>query len=675
MKTVAVVQARLKSSRFPRKVLARIGPFSALELLLTRLGRAKQIDEIIVAVADEGGHQELVDWVRNHGYEVFVGDTENVLSRIIGAARKSKANIVVRITGDCPFVDPQIVDQVVELRSTANVDYSSNVSPPTFPDGLDVEVFTLAALERSLDLANNSLDLEHVTTQLRNSVEFNRANLESKTPNSKIRLTLDEKSDLTVLRSVFEAFGGRTNFSVDEILALFLERPGIFQANTHITRNEGVDMGLGQKLWKHAKSVIPGGNMLLSKRSEMFLPDQWPSYFSKAKGCQVWDLDGNHYFDMATMGVGTNTLGYGNDVVDEAVIKAVRDGNMSTLNCPEEVRLADRLLEINPWGGMVRLARTGGEANAIAVRIARAATGKDRIAICGYHGWHDWYLSANLADDANLDGHLLPGLEPNGVPRKLKGTVVPFEYNDLATLKIILSTGDVAAIKMEVFRSLEPEDNFLAEVRKLATENGVVLIFDECTSGFRETFGGLHKKYGVDPDIAVYGKALGNGYAITAVVGRTEVMQAAQTSFISSTFWTERIGPTAALATLSQMEQVRSWEKITEIGNKVRSGWKLLAERYQLGIKISGLPSLSAFTFESALHQEYRTLISQEMLANGFLAGTTFYASVSHDDDVIGTYFVKLENIFEKLAELKNPSELHSLLKGPVSHNGFRRIN
>lgn len=675
MKTVAVVQARLKSSRFPRKVLARIGPFSALELLLTRLGRAKKIDEIIVAIADEGGHQELADWVRNQGYQVFVGDTENVLSRVIGAARKSNANIVVRITGDCPFVDPQIVDQVVELRSTANVDYSSNVSPPTFPDGLDVEVFTLAALERSLDLASNSLDLEHVTTQLRNSLEFKRANLESKTPNSKIRLTLDEKSDLTVLRSVFEAFGGRNDFSVDEILALFLERPGIFQANTHIARNEGFDMGLGQKLWKHAKSVIPGGNMLLSKRSEMFLPDQWPSYFSKAKGCEVWDLDGNHYFDMASMGVGTNTLGYGNNVVDEAVIKTVRDGNMSTLNCPEEVELADRLLEINPWAGMVRLARTGGEANAIAVRIARAATGRDKIAICGYHGWHDWYLSANLADDANLDGHLLPGLEPNGVPRKLKGTVIPFEYNDLSALKIILSTGDVAAIKMEVFRSLEPEENFLAEVRKLATESGVVLIFDECTSGFRETFGGLHKKYGVEPDIAVYGKALGNGYAITAVVGRTEVMQAAQTSFISSTFWTERIGPTAAVATLSQMEQVRSWEMITEIGNKVRSGWKSLAAQYQLGIKISGLPSLSTLTFDSALHLEYKTLVSQEMLANGFLASNTFYASVSHDDEVIGAYFVALEKVFEKLAALKNPSELHSLLKGPVSHNGFRRIN
>lgn len=675
MRTVAVVQARLNSARFPRKVLARIGPFFSLELLLIRLGSSKKIDEVIVAIAEEEGHQELDELLTARGYKTFVGETENVLSRIIGAGRKCQADIVVRITGDCPFTDPQIVDEVIQLRSTAGVDYASNVNPSTFPDGLDVEVFTLSALEKSLNLVRDPLDLEHVTPKLRNSGNFSTINLESKIPISKIRITLDEVSDLTVLREVFDAFGGRTDFSYNEITTLFLERPDIFMANEHISRNEGVGMGLGQKLWKHAKTVIPGGNMLLSKRSEMFLPDKWPSYFSRAKGCEVWDLDGNHYFDMASMGVGTNTLGYGNDSVDEAVMKTIRNGNMATLNCPEEVELADRLLEINPWGGMVRLARTGGEANAIAVRIARAATGKDRIAICGYHGWHDWYLSANLSDDANLDGHLLPGLEPNGVPRNLKGTVVPFEYNDLDALKVILDTGDVAAIKMEVFRSLEPKDNFLVEVRELALKKGVLLIFDECTSGFRETFGGLHKKYGVEPDIAVYGKALGNGYAITAVVGRKEVMQAAQTSFISSTFWTERVGPSAAIATLSEMERVKSWEVITSIGNEVRSGWKSIAEKYQISIKVSGLPALSTFTFGSKLHLEYKTFLSQEMLASGFLASNIFYASTSHDEEIIGTYFEKLDNVFAKLAGLDKPSEVRSLLKGPVSHNGFKRIN
>ncbi|MEY3501422.1 MAG: hypothetical protein RL308_3095, partial [Bacteroidota bacterium] len=154
-------------------------------------------------------------------------------------------------------------------------------------------------------------------------------------------------------------------------------------------------MGKGQDLYNKAKTLIPGGTMLLSKRPEMFLPDQWPAYFSKAKGCEVWDLDGNKLVDMCIMGIGTNTLGYGNEEVDEAVMQTVKSGNMSTLNCPEEVYLAEKLMEINPWADMVRFARSGGEANAISIRIARAASGRDNVAICGYHGWHDWYISAN----------------------------------------------------------------------------------------------------------------------------------------------------------------------------------------------------------------------------------------------------------------------------------------
>ena len=187
-------------------------------------------------------------------------------------------------------------------------------------------------------------------------------------------------------------------------------------------------MRTGQKLYKRAKKVIPGGTMLLSKRPEMFLPNNWPSYFSKTKDCYVWDLDGNKLTDVSIMSIGANILGYSNYEVDSAVIETVQKGNLSTLCCPEEVYLAEKLVELHPWSDMVRLARTGGEANAIAIRIARAASGKENVAICGYHGWHDWYLSANLKSD-NLEGHLLKGLDPAGVPKNLAGTVHPFHYN------------------------------------------------------------------------------------------------------------------------------------------------------------------------------------------------------------------------------------------------------
>ena len=434
-------------------------------------------------------------------------------------------------------------------------------------------------------------------------------------------------------------------------------------------------MSTGQKLWKRAKHVIPGGNMLLSKRAEMFLPEQWPSYFSKAKGCKVWDLDGNEYIDMSLMGIGTNILGYGHPEVDEAVMRTVSAGNMSTLNCPEEVYLAEKLVEIHPWADMVRFARSGGEANAIAIRIARAASGKDKVAVCGYHGWHDWYLSANLGDEKSLDGHLLPGLEPNGVPRNLKGTVFPFNYNNFPELEALVNEHDIGVIKMEVVRNLGPEDNFLQKVRQLATDRNIVLIFDECTSGFRETFGGLHKKYGVEPDMAIFGKALGNGYGITATIGRRAIMDAAQTTFISSTFWTERIGPTAGLKTLEVMERMKSWETITQTGLHIQKNWKQLAEKHELAIKQWGLPALAGFTFDSKNALAYKTLITQEMLSKGYLATNAVYVCTEHTQEIVDCYFAKLDPIFGLIKECEEGRDVLALLKGPVSHAGFTRLN
>ncbi len=433
-------------------------------------------------------------------------------------------------------------------------------------------------------------------------------------------------------------------------------------------------MGKGQKLWKKAKSIIPGGNMLLSKRAEMFLPDQWPAYFSKAKGCKVWDMDNNEFIDMSIMGIGTNLLGYGNQEVDAAVKHTVSAGNMSTLNCPEEVYLAEKLIELHPWANMARFARSGGEANAIAIRIARAASGRDKVAICGYHGWHDWYLSTNIGDDKSLDGHLLPGLEPNGVPRNLKGTVFPFTYNRFDELEALVNAHDIGVIKMEVMRNTEPKDNFLQKVRRLATERGIVLIFDECSSGFRETFGGIHKKYDVDPDMAMFGKALGNGYAITAVIGRREVMEAAQSTFISSTFWTERIGPTAALKTLEVMNREKSWEVVTKIGLEIRKRWQKLADHYELKISHWGLPAMTGFTVESDNMLEYKTLITQEMLSRGYLAGNSVYVCTAHTPEIIEGYFECLSKVFGLINECENGQDVKKLLKGPICHSGFKRL-
>lgn len=675
MKTVAIVQARMGSTRFPDKVMKRVCGVPLIELLLQRLSAAREVDEIVLATSDDPRNLELVTHVQTLGYTVHQGSEHDVLDRYYRAAKMSDADVVVRITGDCPVVDPVLVDGVIAAFRSAGVDYACNTSPPTYPDGLDVEVFSFQALQIAWRESSSAPEREHVTPYIRESGRFRTLELRHTEDYSGERWTVDEPADFEVVSAVFEHFYPRRDFSWQEVLQLLQREPELFAANRHLIRNEGASMSTGQKLWKRARRVIPGGNMLLSKRAEMFLPEHWPAYFSKAKGCQVWDLDGKEYVDMAIMGIGTNTLGYGHPEVDAAVRATVDAGNMSTLNCPEEVYLAEKLIELHPWAQMVRFARSGGEADAIAVRIARAASGRDHVAICGYHGWHDWYLAANLGDEKNLAGHLLPGLEPNGVPQELRGTVLPFNYNRIDELESLLASHDVGVIMMEVSRNQGPSDGFLQKVRELATKRGIVLIFDECTSGFRQSYGGLHKLFGVEPDMAVFAKALGNGYAITATIGRREVMEAAQSSFISSTFWTERIGPTAALKTLEVMERTRSWEQITRTGSDITARWQRLAAKHGISIATGGLPALTSFAINSHNALAYKTLITQEMLARGYLASTLVYVCLSHTPDIVDRYFEALDPVFALIKECEDGRDPLTLLKGPVCHAGFKRLN
>ncbi len=676
MNIIAIVQARMGSTRLPNKVMKLIDGNTMIELLLYRLSQAKHLTKIVVATSVDPQNNLLLEHIRDLGYICEMGSENDVLGRYAEVAQAHLADVVVRITGDCPLVDPDLVDEAISCFLAQDLDYLCNNYPPTYPDGLDVEVFTANALYRAQTEATENFDREHVTSYMRKPGLFRIATVGANKDLSLLRWTVDEPRDFDVVSKVFEYFSPKRNFRWGEVLELYYRTPDLFKANLNIKRNEGAFMGTGQKLWKRAKDVIPGGNMLLSKRAEMFLPDLWPSYFSRAKGCSVWDLDGKEYIDMSIMGIGTNTLGYGHPEVDLAVSQVVKDGNMSTLNCPEEVYLAERLVELHPWADMVRFARTGGEANSIAIRIARAATGKDKVAICGYHGWHDWYLSANLGDNHNLSGHLLPGLEVRGVPNNLKGSVLSFNYNDYSTLETIIGQHDIGTIIMEVSRNFSPENNFLQRVRELATKNGIVLIFDECTSGFRQSCGGLHKVYGIEPDIAMFGKALGNGYAITAAIGRRNVMEAAQSTFISSTFWTERIGPVAALKTLEVMEREKSWETITQIGRNVIDRWQSLASVHGLNIKISGLPALAGFSFDGPNSLVYKTLLTQQMLDQGFLASTLLYASTAHTPDLLERYFLALDPVFKLIAECDSGhQDPYRLLRGHVCHSTFKRLN
>jgi glutamate-1-semialdehyde 2,1-aminomutase len=326
----------------------------------------------------------------------------------------------------------------------------------------------------------------------------------------------------------------------------------------------------GNSLWKEAKKIIPGGNTLISKRQEKFIREKWPTYYSKAKKCEIWDLSGKKFYDLSLMGVGTNILGYANSEVDNAVIKAIKKSNMSTLNCPEEVQLAKKLLKMHPWAGVVKFTRSGGEANALAIRMARAHTKKNNIAFCGYHGWHDWYLSANLSDKKNLGKFLSNNINISGVSKNLKNTSFPFKYNEFEALNKVIKKKNIGIIKMEVERNEKPKKNFLKKIRNISNKKKIILIFDECTSGFRATFGGIHKKHKVNPDMMILGKALGNGYAINAVLAKKDFLKSSESLFISSTFWGERAGYVAALKTLEIMKKKKSWKNISKIGKQIK---------------------------------------------------------------------------------------------------------
>ncbi|MBI87328.1 MAG: glutamate-1-semialdehyde aminotransferase [Candidatus Marinimicrobia bacterium] len=675
LKIIAIVQARFSSKRLPGKVLKEVSGKSLLEILLTRLSKSKLIDTIIVATGISKENDVIEEHVKNLGYKIFRGSEDNVLKRFYDCALINNADAIVRITGDCPLIDPELVDKVIELFKKNNADYASNTDPPTFPDGLDISIFSLDALKVAFNKSKESYQLEHVTPYIRKNDQFKKVNYASDIDFSKKRWTVDEISDFKVITSVINYFHPNLEFTWLDVLSLSKSHPQLFDANSGIERNEGSMIGTGQKLYKRAKQIIPGGTMLFSKKPELFLPKKWPSYFSKAKGYKVWDMDGNSFSDMSIMGIGTNTLGYGHPEVDDAARKAIDNGNMSTLNCPEEVFLAEKLIKIHPWSDMVRFARTGGEANSIAIRLARAASGRSKVAFCGYHGWHDWYLSSNIGKATNLDEHLLPGLMPLGVPKELKGTAIPFKYNDIDNLKRLIENEDIGIIKMEVSRSYEPDIDYLGSVRELANKNNVILIFDECTSGFRQTFGGLHKKYDVEPDMMMLGKTLGNGYSITAVIGKEWIMKSAEETFISSTFWTERIGPAAALKTLEVMEREKSWEKITNTGVNIMHSWKKLAKKYDLGIEIWGLPALAKFKILSSDWLKYKTYITQEMLKESFLASNAIYVCTEHDKKVISEYFEILEPIFKIIKSCEEDDKIEKYLDTEVCHSNFQRIS
>lgn len=463
------------------------------------------------------------------------------------------------------------------------------------------------------------------------------------------------KSDMTLvgiesLLTLKEACD-EEGMTVDDVGQIFYKNAVKLLA-PHLNGSGDLPESLGRERWMAAKEVISGGTGLLSKRAEMFGDERWPIYFSRCSGCEVWDLSGRRYIDFVG-GIGAVLLGYNDPDVTKAVSRRLSAGTYCSLVSPDEPQLAKVLLDLHPWAGKVRYARSGGEAIAVAVRIARAASGRSGVAFCGYHGWHDWYLAANLGETDALDGHLLPGLLPKGVPKELRGTAVPFKYNDLQSFfNAVKKLGsNFGVVVMEPMRSQKPMPGFFQNIIKACREAGAILVLDEVTSGLRYGFPGAHVPLGITPDIVVYAKAMGNGIPFATIIGRAEVMDKANDSFISSSYWTDGIGPAAALVTINKVKELQVFEKVWSTGETFIQSLNKLAGKYsKCKISIGGMPASPTLTFQlGGRSAAAKAFYVGEMCSLGFLVSSVFYLMHAHRDYHIQQLLNALEVVFAKL--------------------------
>tara|TARA_B100000767_G_scaffold108865_1_gene104338 strand:+ start:12995 stop:14299 length:1305 start_codon:yes stop_codon:yes gene_type:complete len=425
-------------------------------------------------------------------------------------------------------------------------------------------------------------------------------------------------------------------------------------------------------LWQRAQKMIPGGNGLLSKRPERFLPNGWPTYFTKSKGVFIWDLNNKKYIDMSIMGIGTSVLGYNNSYINTFVKKKIDLGINTTLNCIEEFMLAKELLKVDKFADQVKFARGGGEAMSLAVRIARSKTRKSKVLFCGYHGWHDWYLAANLKNINHLNNHLLKKLKPLGVPKELKNSAIPFNSDDINKLVKLTSKNDIAAIVIEPSRFSYLEKKFVKKLNQLCIKKRIILIVDEITSGWRECLGGVYKKVGLKPNIVVYGKALGNGYAISALVGSKKIMDIAQDTFISSTAWTERVGFAAALAVINYHKKYNVFKHNIEIGKTIRDGLIKSSKKHNIKLSVNKINTVINFNFLYNKREEYlNTLFTELMLKKKFLATNLIYVSYFHKKEIVKKYLNEVDDVFSTISKsLKNKK---NILKSKIRTYKYKR--
>ena len=663
MKVVAIVQARMGSSRLPGKVLKPLGNTVVLKFLVNRLAQSRTVDEIVVATTESQVDDQIVDLFSDDTVKVYRGSDVDVLQRYKNAADGAKADIIVRVTGDCPFVDPKLIDDCVNRLKDRELDYISNCnnSLNPLPDGFDVEVFTSTSLVLLDKLSITPAYREHVTFGYFKTGLFNTETINYEHTYSHLRLTLDYHQDYGVLSRITDEMSDK-DWGWREISKFMSLNQDIMKMNSHIVRNASWEKSFSDEnrvrgLVATRTDCISNGSGLLSKRADQFSPEGWPQNYLKAKGQVIWSGCERLFLDYSIGGIGATTLGYGCEFVDERVIKTILNGSACSVNSSEEINATQKLIDVIPWVESARYTRSGGEATTLAVRIARAKTGKTKILFSGYHGWHDWYLAAAL--NYKLGNHLLDDLPIAGVPKELSGTAMPFDYGDFSGFDSYISEhcSNIGAVILEPMRYSSPDVPFIEHVRKECTKNNIVLIFDEISSGFRFNNSAVHLDIGVNPDLVVFSKAIGNGYPIAVVAGKREIMDAVKDTFISSTTHTESIGFSAMSAVLDFYKVNPVSQNLADRGKAIRVILNKVASSFGLNIRTTGMDQLWSWSFEvdASLNRQLQTIVTERMLDSSILFSNRFYATLGIDPDFYPLFERALKNSFERVSSiLKN---------------------
>ena len=432
------------------------------------------------------------------------------------------------------------------------------------------------------------------------------------------------------------------------------------------------------KTYELAGKLIPGWTQLISRRASQFANGVSPIYAQCAKGARFTDIDGNSYIDWVSA-VGAIILGHADKVVDQAVKEQINRGSLYSLNSPLEVELAEELVDTIPSAEMVRYTKGGGEACAVAVRIARGTSGREKILFCGYHGWHDWYQAANYLVNPEDGEFPFSGIEPIGVPQVLANTVIPFAYGNLTMLEDLLKNNQnqVAAIMMEPIRSALPDPGYLEGVKALAQKHDVILIFDEVSCGWRLSIGGVQKYLNVVPDMTVVAKAMSNGYPMGAVVGLRNVMEPADRMFISSSYWSDNIGLVAALTTIRELKQRDSETRFKEIGDKLIKGINEAITDLGLSGMCSGLytnPTINLDLPDDTLGSKVNTLFIQEMSSRGVLCYTSLTPTLAHTEEDINLTIQAITDTLVVIQSGLESGDIDSLLTCNIKKDPFRRL-